>query len=63
MIKCDKGKLELNGDGGTLLAELASIVRGLRTVFDKEFAEETIPAAVEFGMRSQPDEVEQEFVN
>ena len=63
MIKCDKGKIELNGDGGTLLAELTCIVRGLRTVFDKEFAEEMIPASVEFGMRSQLDEVEQGFAS
>lgn len=63
MIKCDEGKTELNGDGGTLLAELTCIVRGLRSVFDKEFAEEMIPAAVEFGMRSQLDEVEQGLVS
>lgn len=63
MIKCEEGKIELNGDGGTLLAELTCIVRGLRTVFDKEFAEEMIPAAVEFGMRSKLDEVEQELAS
>lgn len=55
--------MEIKGDGGTLLAELTCIVRGLRTVFDEEFAEAMIPAAVEFGMRSQLDEIEQELAS
>lgn len=66
MIKCNEGQLEIDGNGGTLLAELTCIVRGLRYVFDEEFedfAEEMIPAAVELGMRSKLDEVEQEFVS
>ena len=55
--------MELGGDGVTLLAELTCIVRGLRAVFDKEFAEAMIPVAVEYGMKTPLDEVEQELAS
>lgn len=63
MIKCEKGIMELSGDGATLLAELSCIVNGIKSVLDEDFAKEMIPAAVEAGMKYKFVEEKEELAS